>query len=47
MISKKDTISKKDIETIKTILSQDNTKTAQAKMHKNKFNLKEFKEEEE
>ena len=37
-------ISKKDIKIIKTILSQDNTKTAQAKMHKSKFNLKEFKE---
>lgn len=33
-------ISKKDIKNIKTILSQDNTKTAQAKMHKSKWRKK-------
>ena len=37
-------LSRKDIKNIKTILSEDNTKTAQAEMHKNKFSFKEFQE---
>ena len=37
-------LSEKEIKNVETILSEDNTKTAQAEMHKSKFNLKEFQE---